>query len=142
MNSDFCVAVHAMVYLNHKQALCSSEQLAENICTHPARVRRILVRLKKSGLLSAVDSGPKGGYQFTGDPSRTTLQQVAAALEVTFVEPGWRSGNMNMECLIASGMGALMDKIFGDLNGLCGSRLGEITIADLDKQLFGGKSNK
>ena len=37
MTSDYCVAVHALVYLNHKAKVLSSEELAENICTNPAR---------------------------------------------------------------------------------------------------------
>lgn len=35
MTSDYCVAVHALVYLNHKAKVLSSEELAENICTNP-----------------------------------------------------------------------------------------------------------
>ena len=34
MTSDYCVAVHALVYLNHKAKVLSSEELAENICTN------------------------------------------------------------------------------------------------------------
>ena len=142
MNSDFCVAVHAVVYLNHKKEICSSEQLSENICTHPARIRRVLAKLRKSGLLDAVDSGPKGGYRFTGKPEQITLADIAAALQITFVEPGWRSGNTDMECLIASGMGSLMDEVFDDLNTRCQSRLKEITISDLDHELFGVNNAK
>ena len=36
MDSSFNVAVHALVYLHHKDCLLSSEALAENICTNPA----------------------------------------------------------------------------------------------------------
>ena len=51
MNSDFCVAVHGMVYLNHKNCQLSSEELAENICTNPARVRKVMAKLKKKNLV-------------------------------------------------------------------------------------------
>ena len=34
MNSDFVVAVHALVYLKHKKAKISSEELAKNVCTN------------------------------------------------------------------------------------------------------------
>ena len=47
MTSDYCVAVHALVYLNHKAKVLSSEELAENICTNPARVRKVMAKLKK-----------------------------------------------------------------------------------------------
>ena len=42
MNSDFCVAVHGMVYLYHKKCQLSSDELADNICTNPARVRKVM----------------------------------------------------------------------------------------------------
>jgi Rrf2 family protein len=143
MNSDFCVAVHALVYLNHhKPKICSSEELAENICTHPARVRRILTKLNKRNLLETIKSGPKGGYLFTGNPDKISLADIAEALNVTYVEPSWHSGNTDMECLIASGMGALMDTVFADLNKRCQNRLKEISIAHIDSYLFSNKNEK
>ena len=47
MTSDYCVAVHALVYLNHKAKVLSSEELAENICTNPARVRKVIGKAEK-----------------------------------------------------------------------------------------------
>lgn len=137
MNSDFCVAVHAAVFLYHKQAVCSSEQLAENICTHPARVRRVLVKLKSAGLIDTAGSGPKSGYIFSGDAGSVTLADIAAALQIKFIEPGWRSGSTDMDCLIATGMANLMDEVFDDLNTRCYSRLSSITIKHLNDRIFG-----
>ena len=48
MTSEFSIAVHALVFLNHKGTVYSSEGLAENICTNAARIRKIMVKLKKS----------------------------------------------------------------------------------------------
>ena len=45
LNSDFCVAVHGLVFLKHKGCTISSEELAENICTNPARVRKVMAKL-------------------------------------------------------------------------------------------------
>ena len=50
MTSEFSVAVHALVFLNHKGGYLPSELLADNICTNPARVRKIMAQLKKAGL--------------------------------------------------------------------------------------------
>ena len=46
MTSEFGIAVHAMVFLHHKGDMVSSEVLAENICTNPARVRKVMAQLK------------------------------------------------------------------------------------------------
>jgi DNA-binding IscR family transcriptional regulator len=136
MNSDFCVAVHGMVYLNHKNCQLSSEELAENICTNPARVRKVMAKLKKKNLVQTKE-GTVGGYSFQGDPGAVTLADIADALDLKFVETSWHSGNIDMDCLVASGMGGLMDEIFLDLNQLCTQRLREITIQDLDGRIFG-----
>ena len=135
MNSAFCVAVHALVYLNHKGCMLSSEELAENICTNPARVRKIMAALKKAGMVDTKE-GSVGGYRFSGDPARLTLGPVAAALDIRFVEAAWRSGDTDMACLVASGMADLMDGVFADLDRRCRQRLSEISIADLDEQIF------
>ena len=65
MNSDFIVAVHALVYLNHKADIVSSEALAKNICTNAARVRKVMAPLKRAGFVTTRE-GTVGGYRFAG----------------------------------------------------------------------------
>ncbi len=137
MNGEFCVAVHALVYLHHKDAALSSEALAENICTNPARVRKVLSRLKKAGLVTARE-GDGGGYQFCGDADAMTLLQVADALESRCVDLRWRSGSVDMECLVASGMGDAMEALVENLNEQCRMELAKRTIGALEQELFNG----
>lgn len=135
MNSDFTVALHALVCLAHSGKVLSSEELAENICTNPARVRRVTAKLKKAGLVETKE-GSEGGCRFTGDPGQTDLARVATALEVKFVEVSWRSGSQDRECLICTGMAGVMDQLLDELDELCKRRLSQLTIADLDRRLF------
>ena len=139
MTSDYCVAVHALVYLNHKAKVLSSEELAENICTNPARVRKVMAKLKKAGFVKTKE-GSEGGYLFDQDADRVTLDQIAQALEIRFVDTAWKSGDTDMKCLVASGMAGLMDEIFDDLNEQCRKRLKEITIGTLDHRIFGNQN--
>ena len=74
MNSDFTLAVHALVFLNHKAEVLSSETLAQNICTNPARVRRVMSRLAKAGLVETREGRKEGGYQFSLCPSQVNLR--------------------------------------------------------------------
>ena len=136
MTSGFSLAVHALVFLNHKGENLSSEALAQNICTNPARVRRVLSQLKKAGLVETKE-GIDGGYRFTLPPESVTLERLAQVLEVEFVGASWRSGDTDMECLVASGMADIMDGIYAQLNGLCFEHLKRITIADIDRHIFG-----
>ncbi len=136
MTSDFCVAVHALVYLNHKAKVLSSDELAENICTNPARVRKVMSKLKKAGLLKTRE-GSEGGYLFTADAREVTLASIANVLDIRFVDTAWKSGDTDMKCLVASGMAGLMDEIFDDLNEQCRKRLEHVTIDTLDQKIFG-----
>lgn len=135
MTGEFAVAVHALVYLNHKDQILSSEELAQNVCTNPARIRKVMAMLKKAGIVSTRE-GSEGGYRFPGDASRTTLLQVLNAVGTPVVTSAWKPGDKDMECFVASGMADALDDIYAQLNSLCCERLREITIADIDKTIF------
>lgn len=135
MNSDFNVAVHALVFLNHKGCVLSSEELADNICTNAARVRKVTAKLKKAHLL-ATKEGSEGGCRLDADPKTVTLDQVAQALDVRFVETGWHSGKRDCDCLISASMGPTMDALLEDLNRRCMERLGEVSIYDLSLHIL------
>lgn len=51
MTSEFTIAVHALVFLNHKGTVFSSEGLAANVCTNAARIRKVMAKLKKADLV-------------------------------------------------------------------------------------------
>ena len=94
MDSSFNLAVHALVCLSHSGRSLSSEALAENICTNPTRVRRVLAGLKKAGMVETRE-GLDGGYRLTADPASLTLRQVAEAVNTRFVDCAWHSGDID-----------------------------------------------
>lgn len=134
MTSEFCIAVHALVFLHHKGKCLSSEMLAKNICTNPARIRKIMAKLKKAKLVSTKE-GADGGYLFCHSPEEVSLEQVAKAMDTAFVFSNWRSGNAGKNCFISSGMADVMDGIYQQLDQLCQDHLRFITIADVEKKL-------
>ncbi len=134
MNSDFSLAVHALVLLHRKGGVQSSEALAQNICTNPVRVRRVLARLKRAGWV-ATREGSEGGYRLNADPAALTLADVAGALDVRFVDARWHSGRDDLPCLIASGMAGVMDELLDDLDAACRERLAQTTLAALEQRL-------
>lgn len=138
MTGEYTIAVHALVYLNHKGMTVSSEVLAANICTNPARVRKVMAKLKKGGLVTTRE-GSEGGYRMARDPGEVSLCQIAQAVEMPFVACNWHSGGDDLNCQVASGMADVMDTICDDLNALCMRRLEQITIADIDGKLFHGR---
>ena len=120
MDSSFNLAVHALVCLSHSERSLSSEVLAENICTNPTRVRRVM----------------DGGYRLCTDPAALSLRQVAEAINTRFVDCAWHSGDIDRDCAICSGMAGVMDALYRGMNEECAAYLAHITITDIETQLF------
>jgi len=129
MDSSFNLAVHALVCLSHSGRSLSSEALAENICTNPTRVRRVLAGLKKAGMVETRE-GLDGGYRLTADPE---------AVNTRFVDCAWHSGDIDRDCAICSGMAGVMDALYRNMNEECAAYLSHITITDIETQLFAHK---
>ncbi len=139
MNGDFTLAVHALVFLNHKQTTVSSQILAENICTHAARVRKVMAHLRRAELIETKEGRLDGGYQFVLNPKDVSLKKIAEAINADFTSSAWKSGSLDNKCLIASGMAGVMDSIYANLNKRCYEVLEKITIADVDNIIFSEK---
>lgn len=141
MTGEFSIAVHALVFLNHHQGeILSSEALAENVCTNPARIRKVMAKLKKAGLVKT-KSGSEGGYYFDLDPFAVDLRSICEAIGGKVVSTSWRSGDSEMDCLIASGMADIMDEIFMSLDAVGKKELEKTTVGDIDLKIFGSLKN-
>ncbi len=128
------VAVHALVFLDHHDYKVSSEELAENICTNPARVRKIMAKLCKAGLAQG-HAGVVGGYEIARDGYQVTLLEVFDAVGNKIIKQPWRSGDEDMDCQISSGMAKAMDTIFDGMNGECRDYLAGLTIGSVEEEL-------
>lgn len=135
MTSEFAIATHALVVLSHRKTVVSSDVLAENICTNPTRVRKVLSRLKKAGLVETKE-GAEGGYLLVVPAGQINLRTVADTLEVAFVTSSWKSGNPEMSCMISSGMAGVLDGLYADLDRNCREQMEHVTIADLENRIF------
>lgn len=134
MTGEFAIAVHALVYLERRAETLSSAQLAQNVCTNPARVRKVMAKLKKAGLVAA-EQRNDGGYRSAREGARVTLAEIASALDERAVAPIWRSGDVDMDCEVASGMADVISAICDELNEECDKKLAAITLADVGEML-------
>ena len=129
-------AQHLAVLEEHQRGNgVDAEALAENICTNPTRVRRVLAGLKKAEMVETRE-GLDGGYRLTADPATLTLRQVAEAVNTRFVDCAWHSGDIDRDCAICSGMAGVMDALYRQMNEECAAYLSRITITDIETQLF------
>ncbi len=134
MTGEFAIAVHAIVYLNRHPGMFNSVTLAQNVCTNPARIRKVMSKLKRAELIEAKE-GAVGGYRFLRDPRHTSLLAIFEAVGQPMVGVSWRSGDPDMDCMVASGMAGVMDAIYREMDACCRKRLAEITIYDVDRLL-------
>lgn len=139
MTSEFAIAVHAIVFLNHMQKPVSSKVLGESVCTNPARIRKIMTKLKQAELIETKE-GIGGGYLYHGNPDSLSLEQICKALQVSVVSSAWKTGNQNMDCLIGSGMADIMDGIYQELDDVCMEKLSHITITMIDEKIFSNRN--
>lgn len=135
MTAEFPLAVHALVYLLHKGTTISSQELAVNTCTNPARVRKVMSKLHRAGLVDA-GRGKGSGYQAKENCAELSLSRVLSALEEDPIDMNWRSGDMDQDCLISSGMAGIMDGIYDKLNGVCRETLSGISIGTINDTIF------
>ena len=135
MSSEFTIAVHAMIWLNRQGGTLDSETLAEKVGTNPVRIRKVMAKLKKAGLLETRE-GNSGGYELSAPASAIRLSDLAQALQQPFLKSGWRSGTLNTYCMIATGMGSVVDTLEASLNEECLRHLSHITIEDISRQLL------
>ena len=122
MNGDYSLAVHALVYLDHRATNLPSQILADNICTN-------------AGLVFTKE-GPEGGYALAKPAEAITLRDVAEAAGATFVDVNWTPGDIHEDCLVSSSMGAVMDGIYASLNESCLTQLERITVHDITSWIF------
>ena len=83
-SQKFPVAAHALAYLAHRQAFCSSTAvssaaLAASMPTNPVVVRRVTSMLAKAGLI-ATRAGASGGAWLVKPAQTISLDQVLRAV--------------------------------------------------------------
>ena len=87
MNAEFAVAVHSLVFLTRRGGTSTSEEIARSVCTHPARVRKVLSRLKKAQLVSSREGHQDGGYAAMCAAEAVTLLDVLTRWKRAWCRP-------------------------------------------------------
>ncbi len=134
MRGTLDIAAHALVYLGHKNSVVTSDELADNICTHPVRVRKIMAQLRRASMADAKE-GADGGYVLTKPLSDITLADVAQTIDFQTVQMQWKSGDEHRDCYISSGMAKTMADVYASLNLLCLKELENIRLSDIELRL-------
>lgn len=114
MNSDFTIAVHSLVYLAYlPEHMASSDTIAKNVCTNPARIRKIMSSLRKNGYVKTKE-GIGGGYLLACNPQEVTLADIFRTVSQGSLKPHWCTGDPEQKCLVSSNTQSVMDEIINE----------------------------
>ncbi|GBF74571.1 hypothetical protein PA598K_02925 [Paenibacillus sp. 598K] len=131
MNSEFTIAVHSLVLLaNLPERMASSDAIADNVQTNPARVRKVMGCLRRGGFVETRE-GTRGGYRLTIDPQVVTLGDIYRAMAIGSLMPSWCSGDPEMDCVVASNMEDVMCEVFSAADRQLEAYFDGITIQDM-----------
>lgn len=131
MNSEFTIAVHSLVYLSFlPDHMASSESIAKNVSTNPARIRKIMSCLRKKGFVRTKE-GIGGGYILQANPDEITLAQIYRTVSCGTIKPSWSTGDPEEACPVSSNIQAVMDNVFDEAEIFLEKYLSNVTISSL-----------
>ncbi|MBP1933650.1 RrF2 family transcriptional regulator [Ammoniphilus resinae] len=129
MNSEFTIAVHSLVFLAYlPEHMASSDVIAKNVSTNPARIRKVMSCLRKGGFVKTKE-GIGGGYILNGDPQEITLAQIYRTVACGTIKPHWCTGDPEQNCMISSNLQSVMDDIFNEADLYFEQYLNRITLS-------------
>lgn len=142
MNSEFTIAVHSLVLLAYKpDHMATSEEIARNVCTHPARVRKVMSSLRKSGYVEAKE-GTGGGFMLSSRPEEVTLADLYMETSYGSIKPTWCSGDDSQECMVAGNMAAVMGSVFSEAEAHLIDYLRQITVSGMLERVRAAQADK
>ena len=102
MGNDFIVIIHCLTYLSvHHDRRFSSQQLANNACSNPVIVRKVMSLASSKGYVDVVN-GVNGGYKIQVDPKEILLGDLFLLVgEDKRLKKQYQS-TLNEVCLVAN----------------------------------------
>lgn len=141
MNSEFTIAVHSLVFLAYlPDKMASSELIAKNVSTHPARIRKIMSCLRKNGFVKTKE-GIGGGYILNCNPEEVSLGQLYRSVSCGTLKPHWCTGDPEQACLVSANIQGVMDHIFTEAELYFEKYLDQITISSVLEKIKDCKGN-
>jgi DNA-binding IscR family transcriptional regulator len=132
-NQKFPVAVHALLYLAHKDAssartAVNSAELAASMPTNPVVVRRVTAMLGRAGLIES-RPGASGGAWLRLAPDAIRLDAVLSAVHgcasLGCAPPGARG------CPVGERIPEVVSGVLRAVSEAASERLARVTLADL-----------
>lgn len=139
-DSKLSGVLHVLLHMAEADGPVTSDTMARVMHTNPVVIRRILAGLRKQGFVKA-EKGHGGGWQLSCDLNTVTLHDIYLALgSPTLLAIGNRT--QSPDCLVEQAVNAVMNQAFQDAETLLLARFGEVTLAELSRQLDRQRQNR
>lgn len=138
MNSEFTIAVHCLALLiTREEHMANSEDIAKSVCTHPARIRKVLGLLRKHGYVTTKE-GVGGGYLLNVKSEEVTLGDLYRLLSLGSLQPSWSSGEGDSPCVVSARIKGVMDDIYNGGEMALQRHFDTISLADIAARIQEG----
>jgi len=126
-NSRLWLALHTLGHMAHEpDRMHTSAEIADHAGTNPVVVRRVLGRLRESGLLVS-EKGHAGGWRLARAPKNITLADIYLALDENIVAPP--PADYARSCAVESELHRHVTTVLLDAERSLVKQLGETTLA-------------
>lgn len=139
--SEFLSAIHILVYLGHKKDKINSDDLAKNVCVNPVKVRSVLNKFIKKGIVST-SRGKLGGYSLNYNLDDISILDIIETINFKIIHNNWYTGDINSECNISSGIENYIKDLINTLNIEVEKILSKISLKDVEKSILERRKNE
>ena len=130
VNQQFTFAVHIMTALAFSPGeVMGSQTLAASVNTNPVVVRRLLLALRRAGLIETF-AGKHGGARLRREPNRISLVDIYDAVESRPVIPV-NERKVSRYCRVSCNMKSIMSSVAESTEQAVRKHLRGITLAEL-----------
>ncbi len=127
-NSRLSLALHTLGHMaGDPERVRTSSDIAEHAGTNPVVVRRVLGRLRESGLLTS-EKGHSGGWKLAKSPEVITLADVYVALDENLVSTA--DDEWVPSCSVEHALRRRVTGVMKEIEQSLIERLGETTISE------------
>ena len=143
METKFSVAIHILAMVSETEEKLSSKYIAESVGTNPSFVRKIIVLLKKSGIIDS--SQGKAGYRLSQDKNSITLYEIYCSVnENTKVELFHIHQTSNKKCPVGRYIKGAIDPFFSRAEIQLKNELSSATLGEVIEKMYSlaGKDSK
>ncbi|WP_036463937.1 Rrf2 family transcriptional regulator [Mycoplasmopsis sturni] len=130
--SDFVIAIHSLVLLEHKKESLKSKYIAENIGVHETKIRNVLSRLVENNYVKRT-FGRNGGYEIKN--ASVNLAELFENLNIKWIQHDYKVGNENSSCVVSCSMNSVMVSLMSDANEEVLNWFKKFTISELEQQI-------